>query len=177
MGWLALAAKSTMARRRNARPACRSGDNQSPTPSGPRWATASRIRPRTSASTRWADEVDSHPTIPHIGLLFSASEPGPGSKALVSTRRAPPVQGGPGAACGRIPARSAGKSAEGRLLQVAISGGEVRVVEVPEPLVRGGAVLVRTSHSLISAGTEAAPLASGGRRESLALKALRNPAL
>ncbi|HKC10515.1 MAG TPA: bi-domain-containing oxidoreductase [Vicinamibacteria bacterium] len=63
------------------------------------------------------------------------------------------------------------------MLQVAISGGEVRVVEVPEPLVRGGAVLVRTSHSLISAGTEAAALGSGGRRESLALKALRNPAL
>jgi predicted dehydrogenase/threonine dehydrogenase-like Zn-dependent dehydrogenase len=63
------------------------------------------------------------------------------------------------------------------LLQVAISGGEVRVVEVPEPLVRPGAVLVRTSHSLISPGTEAAALGSGGRRESLVLKAIRNPAL
>jgi predicted dehydrogenase/threonine dehydrogenase-like Zn-dependent dehydrogenase len=63
------------------------------------------------------------------------------------------------------------------LLQVAISGGEVRVVEVPEPLVRQGAVLVRTSHSLISPGTEAAALGSGGRRENLVLKAIRNPAL
>ncbi len=42
------------------------------------------------------------------------------------------------------------------MLQVALSGGEVRVVEVPEPVVRRGAVLVRTSHSLISAGSESA---------------------
>jgi predicted dehydrogenase/threonine dehydrogenase-like Zn-dependent dehydrogenase len=63
------------------------------------------------------------------------------------------------------------------LLQVAIAGGEVRVVQVPEPLVRSGAVLVRTSHSLISAGTESASIASGGRPESLVLKAIRNPAL
>ena len=58
-----------------------------------------------------------------------------------------------------------------------MSGGEVRVVEVPEPVVRAGAVLVRTSHSLISAGTESAGIGSGGRRENLVLKALRNPAL
>ena len=63
------------------------------------------------------------------------------------------------------------------MLQVAISGGEVRVVEVPEPVVRPGAVLVRTSHSLISAGTESAGIGSGGRRENLVLKAIRNPAL
>ena len=63
------------------------------------------------------------------------------------------------------------------MLQVAMSGGEVRVVEVPEPLVRRGTVLVRTSHSLISAGTESASIGSGGRRENLVLKALRNPAL
>jgi predicted dehydrogenase/threonine dehydrogenase-like Zn-dependent dehydrogenase len=63
------------------------------------------------------------------------------------------------------------------LLQVAVSGGEVRVVEVPEPLVRPGTVLVRTSHSLISTGTESASLGSGGRAESLVLKAIRNPAL
>jgi predicted dehydrogenase/threonine dehydrogenase-like Zn-dependent dehydrogenase len=63
------------------------------------------------------------------------------------------------------------------VLQVAISGGEVRVVEVPEPVVRRGAVLVRTSHSLISAGTESAGIGSGGRREHLVLKAIRNPAL
>jgi predicted dehydrogenase/threonine dehydrogenase-like Zn-dependent dehydrogenase len=63
------------------------------------------------------------------------------------------------------------------VLQVALSGGEVRVVEVPEPVVRRGAVLVRTSHSLISAGTESAGIGSGGRRENLVLRAIRNPAL
>jgi predicted dehydrogenase/threonine dehydrogenase-like Zn-dependent dehydrogenase len=63
------------------------------------------------------------------------------------------------------------------VLQVAMSGGEVRVVEVPEPVVRPGCVLVRTSHSLISAGTESAGIGSGGRRENLVLKAIRNPAL
>jgi predicted dehydrogenase/threonine dehydrogenase-like Zn-dependent dehydrogenase len=63
------------------------------------------------------------------------------------------------------------------VLQVAMSGGEVRVVEVPEPVVRRGTVLVRTSHSLISAGTESASIGSGGRRENLVLKAIRNPAL
>jgi threonine dehydrogenase-like Zn-dependent dehydrogenase len=63
------------------------------------------------------------------------------------------------------------------VLQVALSGGEVRVVEVPEPVVRRGAVLVRTSHSLISAGTESAGIGSGGRRENLVLKAIRNPML
>ena len=63
------------------------------------------------------------------------------------------------------------------MLQVALSGGEVRVVEVPEPVVRPGTLLVRTSHSLISAGTESASLGSGGRRENLVLKAIRNPAL
>ncbi len=63
------------------------------------------------------------------------------------------------------------------MLQVAITGGEIRVVEVPEPVVRPGTLLVRTSHSLISAGTESASLGSGGRRENLVLKAIRNPAL
>ncbi len=63
------------------------------------------------------------------------------------------------------------------MLQVAISGGEVRVVEVPEPVVRPGTVLVRTSHSLISAGTESASIGSGGRRENIVIKALKNPAL
>ena len=63
------------------------------------------------------------------------------------------------------------------MLQVAISGGEVRVVEVPEPVVRPGTVLVRTSHSLISSGTEGASIGSGGRRENIVIKALRNPAL
>jgi predicted dehydrogenase len=63
------------------------------------------------------------------------------------------------------------------MLQVAVSAGEIRVVEVPEPVVRRGAVLVHTSHSLISAGTESASIGSGGRRENLVLKAVRNPAL
>ena len=63
------------------------------------------------------------------------------------------------------------------MLQVALSGGEVRVVEVPEPVVRPGTVLVRTSHSLISAGTEGASIGSGGRRENIVIKAIRNPAL
>ncbi len=63
------------------------------------------------------------------------------------------------------------------MFQVAVTGGEIRVVEVPEPVVRSGTLLVRTSHSLISAGTESASLGSGGRRENLVLKAIRNPAL
>jgi threonine dehydrogenase-like Zn-dependent dehydrogenase len=63
------------------------------------------------------------------------------------------------------------------MLQVAISGGEVRVVEVPEPVVRPGTVLVRTSHSLISAGTEGASIGSGGRRENIVIRAIKNPAL
>jgi predicted dehydrogenase/threonine dehydrogenase-like Zn-dependent dehydrogenase len=62
------------------------------------------------------------------------------------------------------------------LLQVAISGGELQVVEVPEPALRPGAILVRTSHSLISVGTEAASAGSGGR-ENLVQKAIRNPQL
>jgi predicted dehydrogenase/threonine dehydrogenase-like Zn-dependent dehydrogenase len=63
------------------------------------------------------------------------------------------------------------------LLQVAVSGGEIRVVDVPEPALRDGALLVRTSHSLISVGTESSALGSGGRQEALLLKAVRNPAL
>jgi predicted dehydrogenase/threonine dehydrogenase-like Zn-dependent dehydrogenase len=63
------------------------------------------------------------------------------------------------------------------LQQVAISGGEVRVVEVPEPVVRPGTVRIRTSHSLISAGTESAGIGSGGRPENIVVRALKNPAL
>jgi hypothetical protein len=63
------------------------------------------------------------------------------------------------------------------LLQVAVSGGQVHVVDVPEPVLRPGAVLVRTSHSLISVGTESASLGGSGRRESLLVKAIRNPDL
>ena len=61
--------------------------------------------------------------------------------------------------------------------QVAVSAGEVRVLEVPEPGLRPETVLVRTHHSLISAGTESASLGSGGQRQGLLLKALRNPQL
>lgn len=49
------------------------------------------------------------------------------------------------------------------------------MVDVAAPVVRPGAVLVRTSHSLISAGTEGAGVT--GKAESLAMKALRNPDL
>jgi predicted dehydrogenase/threonine dehydrogenase-like Zn-dependent dehydrogenase len=63
------------------------------------------------------------------------------------------------------------------LFQIAISGGKVEVAEVPEPPVRAGGVLVRTSHSLISVGTESAALGGGGGGENLLVKALRNPAL
>jgi len=62
------------------------------------------------------------------------------------------------------------------VLQVTVSGGEVQVLDVPVPALRPGCVLVRTHRSLISAGTEGASVGSG-RRESLLLKAVRNPAL
>ena len=62
------------------------------------------------------------------------------------------------------------------MLQVTISGGEVAVVEVPPPSLRSGGALVRTSHSLISAGTESAGMGGGGQ-ENLLLKAIRNPDL
>lgn len=50
------------------------------------------------------------------------------------------------------------------------------MLDVPEPVVRPGAVLVRTSTSVISVGTESASTGGGGR-ENLVLKAIRNPAL
>ncbi len=62
------------------------------------------------------------------------------------------------------------------MLQVAVSGGQVHVVDVPEPMLRPGGVLVATSHSLISVGTESASMGGGGG-ESLLMKAVRNPAL
>jgi predicted dehydrogenase/threonine dehydrogenase-like Zn-dependent dehydrogenase len=60
--------------------------------------------------------------------------------------------------------------------QVAFSGGEVKVLDVPAPVVRPGWVLVRNHASVISVGTESAAAAGGGH-ESLLLKAIRNPAL
>ena len=62
------------------------------------------------------------------------------------------------------------------MLQVAVSGGEVKVIELPPPALRPGGALVRTSHSLISVGTESAGMGGGGQ-ESLLLKAIRNPDL
>ncbi len=63
------------------------------------------------------------------------------------------------------------------MLQVAVSRGEILVVEVPEPALQPGGILVRTSHSLISVGTESAGIGGGGKRESLVMKAIRNPDL
>lgn len=63
------------------------------------------------------------------------------------------------------------------MLQVVVAAGEIRVVDVPAPALGPGGVLVRTTHSLISAGTELAGIGSGGRSESLLVKAVRNPAL
>ncbi|MGH9365768.1 MAG: bi-domain-containing oxidoreductase [Thermoanaerobaculia bacterium] len=62
------------------------------------------------------------------------------------------------------------------MLQVAVSGGRIEVVTVPEPALRPGGALVRTGHSVISVGTESAGL-GGGAGESLLIKAIRNPAL
>jgi len=60
--------------------------------------------------------------------------------------------------------------------QIAVSGGEVKVLDVPAPVVRPGGVLVRTHFSAISVGTESASTGGGGR-ESLLMKAIRNPTL
>lgn len=54
------------------------------------------------------------------------------------------------------------------MLQVAVNGSEIRVVEMPEPVVRHRAA--RTSRSLTSARTESAGIGSAGRRENLVLK-------
>src|ERR1039457_5467281 len=62
------------------------------------------------------------------------------------------------------------------VLQVAVSGGEVKVLDVPAPVVRPGGVLVRTRFSVISVGTESASTGGGGR-ENLLMKAIRNPDL
>jgi len=58
-----------------------------------------------------------------------------------------------------------------------MTSGRVEVLDVPPPALRSGGVLVQTSHSLISAGTEAATVGTSRGREPLAMKALRNPAL
>ena len=57
--------------------------------------------------------------------------------------------------------------------QVMVSGGSVRLEEVPAPLVEPGTVLVRTHHSCISIGTEMSGVRSSGA--SLWKRALRKP--
>lgn len=60
--------------------------------------------------------------------------------------------------------------------QVCLVNGQVSIVDVPAPMCDPGGVLVRTSHSLISTGTELAATAGGGS-ESLVRKAIANPQL
>lgn len=60
--------------------------------------------------------------------------------------------------------------------QVCLSKGQITVLDVPPPACAAGGVLVRTSHSLISTGTEMA-VTGGGGGESLVRKALTNPDL
>jgi len=57
--------------------------------------------------------------------------------------------------------------------QVMVSGGTVRLEEVPAPLVEPGTVLVTTHHSCISIGTEMSGVRSSGA--SLWKRALRQP--
>ena len=57
--------------------------------------------------------------------------------------------------------------------QVMVSGGSVRLEEVPAPLVEPGTVLVRTHYSCISIGTEMSGVRSSGA--SLWKRALRKP--
>jgi threonine dehydrogenase-like Zn-dependent dehydrogenase len=60
--------------------------------------------------------------------------------------------------------------------QVCFSGGQIAVLDVPVPACEPGGVLIRTSDSLISTGTELSATGGGGR-ESLLMKAIRNPHL
>lgn len=60
--------------------------------------------------------------------------------------------------------------------QVCLAKGQIAVLEVPPPACAPGGVLVRTSHSLISTGTEMASTGGGGG-ESLVRRALANPDL
>jgi threonine dehydrogenase-like Zn-dependent dehydrogenase len=60
--------------------------------------------------------------------------------------------------------------------QVCLANAQITVVEVPPPICGRGGVLVRTSHSLISTGTEISTTGGGGG-ESLIVKAIRNPHL
>lgn len=57
--------------------------------------------------------------------------------------------------------------------QVMVSGGKVRLDEVPAPMVQDGAVLIQMSHSCISIGTEMSGVRSTGR--SLWQRAVQQP--
>lgn len=57
--------------------------------------------------------------------------------------------------------------------QVMVSGGSVRLEDVPAPVVEPGTVLVRMDHSCISIGTEMSGLTSSGL--PLWKRALRQP--
>jgi predicted dehydrogenase/threonine dehydrogenase-like Zn-dependent dehydrogenase len=61
--------------------------------------------------------------------------------------------------------------------QVCVAEGEIRVVEVPAPVAGSGMVLVGTSHSLISTGTELAFAGSSGGTLGLMRQAAANPEL
>ena len=61
--------------------------------------------------------------------------------------------------------------------QVLLRSGEVTVAEVPAPECPPGGLLVQVEHSLISTGTEAMSIASGGKPQPLIVKALKNPHL
>lgn len=63
------------------------------------------------------------------------------------------------------------------MIQIVNAGGQIQVVEVPPPALRPGGVLVRTSHSLISVGTESVGVGKGGNQQNLLLRAVRNPHL
>lgn len=60
--------------------------------------------------------------------------------------------------------------------QVCLANAQVAVVDVPAPACARGGILVRTSHSLISTGTEMSTTGGGGG-ESLIVKAIKNPHL
>ena len=60
--------------------------------------------------------------------------------------------------------------------QVCLTNAQISVMDVPPPTCAPGGILVRTSHSLISTGTEISTTGGGGG-ESLIVKAIRNPHL
>jgi predicted dehydrogenase/threonine dehydrogenase-like Zn-dependent dehydrogenase len=61
--------------------------------------------------------------------------------------------------------------------QVVLRGGQAAVVDHPAPSPAAGRILVATSASVISSGTERSAIASGGGGGSLPVRAIRNPEL